>query len=251
MGGVISMIVTGTGVEDFPLRVLTIIKNPSDNAPWFLCELFVIQIVFFVCCSITANKKGKYALPSSLIISIPTIVIILLLKKFLIGSGYTWITPLYMFMFILGVFVRLKHLKPNMEKVLSVVSLLVFIVIVPYFDFHMEDTLRRDIIKLVASISFSLCTYLTIKNSYSYLSEHVTGFINYLGTHTLEIYVTHFCIIKVCVAPWINTNLINSFPLFLIIFLVSLPVGYLVIQVSNFLKIIPTLSLLLYGKEVK
>ena len=247
-GGLISLISMGSGVEDFPHRLLSIIKNPCDNAPWFLCELFVIQIVFFVFCAITSNKVGKYALPFSLILSIPAIVLLLELKKSLIGLGYNWITPQYLFMFILGVFVKLKQLKPNLEKVLSVVSLLVFIVVVPFFDFNMENSLRREIIKLIVSISFSICAYFTIKNSYHILVKQVTSFVNYLGSHTLEIYVTHFYVIKISVLPWIITNGINSFPLFLIVLLVSLPVSYLVIQVSNAFKLIPTLSLLLYGK---
>lgn len=246
-GGVILLLFKDLAITELPQRLLDIFKNPSDDAPWFLFELFFIQVVYYICCALFKDK-GRWMLSVGLMLVVVVITGLMLIKMRYIGHGYNWIEPNYFLLFVMGHFAQTLEWKDKWGKPVTLVCFITFLLIFPYFDLHAEGMIRKTIIKSIASATFSVFVYLIVRESYSSIKNWITTFVNYLGTHTLEIYLTHSCVVAVCVKPLIDTSELNAIPLFMIVFLTSIPICYLVIKMSDVLKMIPAMSLLLYGK---
>lgn len=249
MGGAI-LLLSELTITDLPHRLLDILKNPSDNAPWFLFELFFIQLVYFVCCTLFKDRK-KWMLSAGLLLAAIIFAGLMLLKMRYIGHGYNWIEPNYLLLFVMGHFSQTIEWNQKWIKPIVLICFVIFLLVFPYFDLQAEGMIRKTIIKTIASASFSVFVFLIVRESYNNIKNRTATFVNYLGTHTLEIYLTHSCIVAICVKPLIDTTGLNAIPLFMIVFLVSIPICYLVIKMSDLLKMIPAMSLLLYGKPIK
>ena len=177
---------------------------------------------------------------------------LLLFKSRLLGIGdYTYISPDYLLLFIFGHFVQTYNIKEKYSLPLITLSFLLFVILVPYFNFWQSDTTNIRTVKILTSTLFSFAVYYMIKLQYSNFSYKVTRNVCYFGSHTLEIYVTHYCLIQICSSPWINTEAINPIPLFVIIFIMALPICLIVVFISEALKMVPGLSLILYGQIKK
>ncbi|UKK65183.1 acyltransferase family protein [Prevotella communis] len=252
MGGVLSMKLGQLNFLEIPKRLFVILKDPYIDAPWFLFELFFIQIIYYICCTVSSGCKNRLGLNASLLLSVPVIVILLLIKHRLIGSGYSWVNPMYLCCFIWGHMVQTySDIKINekLNMLIIFIAALFFFCIVPFYDFKMEPAYYREAIKLTCSVLFSLVAYAIVKHYYSNIPAKVQGLYNYLGTHTIEIYLTHFCVISICLKCCLDTSMINSIPLLLALYVISIPFALLTIKISDIIKAIPFLSLLLYGKK--
>ena len=122
----------------------------------------------------------------------------------------------------------------------------IFLFTVQYYKFGAGG--NEQVLKLICSASFSISAYFVVKSGYEFFSTRWTSPINYLGKNTLEIYLTHFFVVEICTFTWIDVSNVNAIPLFVILFLVSIPVGLLVVGMANVLKAIPYLSLFIYGR---
>ena len=234
-------------ITELPQRLLDVLKNPSDDAPWFLFELFFIQVVYYICCALFKDR-GRWMLSGGLILAVVVVTGLMLLKMRYIGHGYNWIEPNYLLLFVMGHFAQTLEWKNKWEKLIILICFITFLLVFPYFDPQAEGMIRKTIIKTIASASFSVFVYLIVRGTYYSIKKGTTTFVNYLGTHTLEIYLTHSCVVAVCVKPLIDTSELNAIPLFMIVFLASIPICYLVIKMSDVLKMISAMSVLLYGK---
>ena len=235
-------------ILELPSKLLSMLKYPSEDAPWFIFELFFIQVIYYLCCAICSKSKNKYSLPSVLIIAVFFVSGIILIKMKFFGSGYTWIEPQYCLMFVIGHMAQTIEWKPKYIKPVILLSFLLFIVTVPFFDFNAEGVIKKTAVKTITSVSFSMKAYLIIREQYSNIRERISTFINYLGTHTLEIYLTHSCLVAFSSVQWINTGAMNSIPLFMAVFILAIPISVLTIKITDIIKTIPLMPLLLYGK---
>ena len=250
-GGINTILFGSLDAIVWPERILEIIKDPTINAPWFIFSLFWIQVTYFVCCAVCEKAKNKNVLAIVLFSSVLIVTMLLFVKKQIIGSGFTWVWPGYLFMFLLGHFIQTLEIKLLIQKIITVLSLVLFIVSFPLFDFHSDNAMRMEAIKIISSMAFSLFAYYLAKNNYQMIMEKHSSFVNHLGTHTLEIYLTHYVIIRICCNHLIDTSMINSVPLFFMVLLLSILFCVLVISISGVLKTVPLLSILLYGKSYK
>lgn len=248
IGGGTLLIINNISLVDIWHKLLLNLKKPSVDAPWFIFQLFFIQIVYYLGCSICERTTKKYALPIVLLCSVPLLTGFLWLKKGFIGTGYVWINPEYLLLFVLGHIAQTNEINEKITKIGIFISFMVFLFTYPFFDFQSGDSLTNQLIRIVASISFSLAIYWLVKMHFSSINEKARYLINYLGTHTLEIYLTHFCIINLASYKWIDTGLMNSIPFFLVLMIASIPICLIVIVISDILKAIPAMSVLLYGK---
>lgn len=243
------MILNDIKIIEIGEKLLLNLKDPSNNAPWFIFQLFFIQIVYFICCALCSKATKKSTLPVFLLLSLPVVICVLYIKKCFIGPGYTWISPNYLLLFILGHLVQTFELKQRWYKIMALICFIIFVLVVPLFDFHSDLFLTRMIIKNITKISFSLFAYSLMRLEYQTINEHIKNGVNYLGRHTLEIYLTHFYLIIVFADQWIDTGLMNNIPLFIALFIVAVIISYLTVMVSEILKLIPAMSFLLYGKR--
>lgn len=226
-----------------------ILRNPSHGAPWFIINLFSIQFVYFLCCALCHKykEKGNLILPIVLLCSVPVVLGLLQWKKVLWGV----ITPGYLTMFILGHITQTFELKRQLVRPLIIVCFLAFLIIAPYYDVNMDNAKIREGIKLIASVFFSIFAYLIVKHVFSEIDVRVRRFVNYLGSHTLEIYLTTLMlgIHQIYLDPWIDTDTMNSITLFLIVLVLTIPTCFVVVKLSDALMTIPLMRLLLYGKR--
>lgn len=250
-GGLNTFLLSSSNTIAWQVWIIEIIKDPSKNAPWFIFSLFWMQVIYFACCAMCEKTKNKNMLTIVLLSSVLIVTMLLLVKKLYLGSNFTWVWPGYLFMFLLGHFVKMLEIKSLIQKIITVLSLALFIVSFPLFDFYSDNGMRMGVVKVISSMAFSLFAYYLIKNNYQVINEKFSSFVNYLGTHTLEIYLTHYIIIRIICNNLIDTSMINSIPLFFIVLFISIPVSVLVINISGVLKQVPLLSILLYGKPNK
>lgn len=234
-------------LNDTPSRFILIFRNP-DRSAWFLLFLFCIQIIFFICCATTSKAKHKYTRVLTLLLSAPVIVAILYLKKKLIGSDFTWVIPEYFLLFVLGYIAQASDSLKKFSIVVPLVGTIVFVFVVPLFDFSESGSTMMRLIKLLASTAFSVTSYTIVRYYYDVFYTKATIIINYLGTHSLELYVTQYCIIQICISPWLFVSNVNAIPLFVCVLIVSVPTSFIIIGISSVLKLIPGMQLLLYGK---
>lgn len=249
-GTIIPFLLCDISITDLPGRFLQIIQYP-DNSVWFLLFLFFIQVVYFICCALTANAKGNNTRLIVLLCSLPIVVLLLYIEKKFLGPEFIWISPEYLLLFIIGHIIQTINIKDSYVSPLIFFSFLLFVIIVPLFDFWQSNLFKIRVIKVLTSISFSLFAYYIVKMQYNNLNIKLTKYVVFLGTHTLEIYVTHYSIVQICMAPWLFTGTINTIPLFMIILLLSVPICFLVVFITEVLKKIPGLSLVLYGQVGK
>lgn len=248
-GAVITLSVSQIDILAIPERVLQILSNPSLNAPWFLFQLFFIQVIFFICCTLNSIVGNKIPLYLTFFISIPIVVILQWLSNRFLGVGGAWLSRTYLILFYLGVVAQSVEIKAGLIRPIVFICFLVFVLIAPLYNILSDNDVLKEIIKTISSITFSFVCYYIVKYKYQKTSPKVKNLINYYGTNTLEIYVTQFCIVTVCQSQWIETGTMNSVPLFLIVLIVSIPITYVVLKISEILKMIPYMSLLLYGKN--
>ncbi len=247
MGGVIPLFVNDLSFTEIPTRIYLFLQYP-DKSVWFLLFLFIILVIYYLCCTISNSLNYKWALPTLLLSTVPLLTVLSRLKDSFIGPAFTWCSPVYLSMFLMGHFVQTFTDSSNRSfKFLIPVSLCAFILIVHLYDFS-SPGVRMSIIKLICSSLFTLPFYLLIKSRYHCIGSSIQKAINYLGTHSLEIYVTHYYIIWISVGTLLDVDRMNAIPLFLIVLLVSFVVSYIVTFIAQALKAIPGMSLLLYGK---
>lgn len=103
-----------------------------------------------------------------------------------------------------------------------------------------------DAIRLV----IALCAFLIIMNVCKrYEGSVVSNHFSLFGRYTLEIYVIHWSLL-IFKPDWtINLNDYNSFWVFIIIMLLSLPIAYLCIGFSKVVEVSPKLRLLMFGRR--
>lgn len=248
MGGVIPLFVKDLSFTEIPTRIYLFLQYP-DKSVWFLLFLFVILVIYYLCCAIFNSLKNKWVLPTLLLSTVPLLTVLLHLKDSFIGSAFTWCSPVYLSMFLMGHFVQSFSESSNQSfKVIIPVSLCAFILIVPLYDFS-NPGVSMSVIKLVCSSLFTWPLYFLIKSKYDCIGSGIKKAINYLGTHSLEIYVTHYYIIWICVGTWLDVDRMNAIPLFLIVLLISFVVSYAVTFIAQAIKAVPGMSLILYGKQ--
>lgn len=241
-GGVISVLLNGADMRELPERLLLILQYP-DRGAWFLIHLYIIQILYFICCTIHNSCNNKYMFYiSALLVSG---IVCILLKNY--GVLYRWIKPEYVALFFIGhIAQRINWTKLFFYINPIILSCLIgFTIIAPKFDF----TESGMTIKLLCSIFFSLFMYLLVRTEYDNIPARVTRRVNFLGKNTLEIYLTHYYFVILCVTPWINSEIIKPIPLFTIVLFLSVIICFLVVVMADCLKFIPWLSLILYGKS--
>ena len=219
-GGVVVVVLNENSMSVIPIRFVEILKYPDHGAPWFLLHLFFIQLVFFLCCALTKRGNINKIRTVVLLLSVPLILSFLYFKSFFI-EGYTWIDPVWLLLFILGSIIKKIEINDRMARLIVVFFFTVFLIFVPHYDYQMKDFVERNLIKMITSVTFSIFAYELIKVSYDKIGNIEKKVINYLGTNTLEIYVTHFLLIRIVAHPWVETGTMNAIPLFLILFLVS------------------------------
>jgi fucose 4-O-acetylase-like acetyltransferase len=98
------------------------------------------------------------------------------------------------------------------------------------------------------SISFSIAVFYVAKFAFSESGEWTRKILRILGTNTLEIYVSHYYFVQIYPRPWIDARLINVIPLFVLVFLISIPVSLFIVKVACVFKKVPGLALLLFGQ---
>ncbi len=128
-GGGTLLIIKDISIIDIWQKLLLNLKKPSVDAPWFIFQLFFIQIVYFIGCSICKKTSNKYTLPIVLLCCVPLLTGLLWLKKSFIGTGYVWINPEYMLLFVIGHIVQTCELNEKMTKLGIFISFMVFLII--------------------------------------------------------------------------------------------------------------------------
>lgn len=254
VGGVIRLTVNTINIGSFwwlPQRILSILRAPCLNAPWFLFSLFFIQQVFYICCALSNKTKQKYILPLLFLISAIIIKMLQSPVDALLGITYPYIPVNYLLLFYLGYLMQSTNLNVVISRVICFTFFLIFIIVTPIYDFFSTNDFYKDVIQLLSSITFSVFLYLVVKNKYEGINSIITKATNYLGRNTLEIYITHYSIIIVFSKPWIDVSGMNSITLFLLVMIVSVIVSYVVVTISKALKSIPYIPLILYGKQYK
>ena len=136
------------------------------------------------------------------------------------------------------------YIKPKYVDLTILVFFLIFAMTAPNFEFQSSNMLLKG----MSSVSFSVFVYLLVKKTCSSIEIKTKTLVNYLGQHTMEIYLTQFCLVQICSSQWIDTGIVNGIPLFMMV-LLSIPISLLVVKVSDVLKAIPAMPLLLYGKN--
>lgn len=246
-GLLVYSIVNTSCYSDIPSRFVDIFKQPDNQSPWFLLYLYCIQIVFFACCALSQKIRFKHARIFVLLASIPFVFVIMYLKNNYVTQFFVWISPDYLLMFVMGVFVQTYLYKACRSKYVIFLCFIGFVYFAPKYDFY-HYSYQMRIIKIIASISFSVAVYFITKSAYSELGEKTRKYIRILGTNTLEIYVSHYYFIQFYPQPWIEVGLMNVIPLFVIVLSTSLPFCLLIVKVANILKQVPGMSLVLFGK---
>ena len=249
-GVFIPVVLKDLNINEIPSRFILIFRNP-DRGAWFLLFLFCIQIIFFICCAITSRAKNRYTRVLTLLVSVPVIVVTLYLKKRIIGSDFTWVIPEYLLLFIFGYLAQASDSIRKYSISVPIIGFIVFVFVAPLFDFSESSSIVMRLIKLLASTAFSVTSYSIVRSYYGEIHKRATTIINYLGTHTLELYVTQYCIIQICASPWLSVSTVNVIPLFVWLILLSVPISFIIIGISSILKCIPGMPLLLYGEKYK
>jgi len=235
------VLLNGTDIRELPERLLLILQYP-DRGAWFLIHLYIIQLLYFIYCSIYNIYSSKFVFYTSALMILGIICVIFMNCELL----YRWLNPAYVAMFFIGHFTQ----RFNWDKIVYCINpiillcLIGFTLLSPKFDFS-ESMLM---IKLLCSIFFSLFMYLLVRSKYDYISDRVKRYVNYLGNNTLEIYLTHYYIVILCVTPWLNSEMMNAIPLFIIVLFISVVLCYFVAFIAACLKTVPYLSFILYGK---
>lgn len=252
-GGGILCLLGDISIADLPRVLFNLIRYPDQGAPWFIFQLFFIQLVYFIFCAFFSRCRSILLFHVALLFSVPLVFLLLFLKKEYLCQGFSLMNPGYLLMFILGHITQQSHfaqINNRYTRILTFIIFSLFIIIVPIFDFHSDSLIKGEGLKIITSFLFSVFAYLLIKNNYPF-SFKLNMMMNKLGTHTLEIYLTHFCLISVFATPWIETDSIQCIPLFLLVLLTAIPICYLAIYLSIVLRRIPFLSILLYGKKAE
>ncbi len=246
-GLVIYSIVNSVHYSDIPCRFVEIFSQPDNQSPWFLLYLFCIQIVFFVCCALSAKSRIKYARLFVLFTSIPVVFTVLFLKNKFVTPYFVWISPDYLLLFLLGFLVQTYTNNDNRVKYVVLLCSIAFIYYAPQYDFYHYSSQMR-IIKIIVSISFSFAVFYVAKFAFSESGEWTRKILRILGTNTLEIYVSHYYFVQFYPQPWIDAGLINVIPLLVLVFLISIPVSLFIVKVACVFKKVPGLALLLFGQ---
>ncbi len=246
-GLVVYLVFNTSCCSDIPCRFVEIFRRPDNQSPWFLLYLFCIQIVFFVCCALSTKIRYKYTRLFILLVSLPFVAAIMYLKNNYVTPFFVWISPDYLLIYIVGVIVQTYSPKESRFNFVVLLCFIAFIYFAPKFDFYHYSYQMRAI-KIIASISFSIVVYYIVKTTYSGIEGRVLNNLRILGTNTLEIYVSHYFFIQFFPQPWIEIGLLNVIPLFVLVFLVSIPLSLFVVKVAYILKQVPGMSLVLFGQ---
>jgi len=245
-GGITLLLNKQVGGADYVTNYLQILKYP-DQSMWFLLFLFFMQLVFFVCCALSGNIKKKIIRTMIILLSVVGVAAIRILKGLFV-EGYTWIFEDYYLLFCLGFFVQKMKWDSKLMKSLVFICFLLFVAVAPLFDFNQGGEYTMRMIKIVSSASFSVVLYYILVSTWNNISIRMSKLLAFLGTHTLEIYVTHYALAIMLVTPLIDVSMVNGIPLFFAVMAVSIPLCCLVIKISDVFKTIPLLAFLLYGK---
>ena len=245
------LITNDLSLSEFPNRLLEIIKYPDHNAPWFILELFFIQLVYFICCALNMLFKGRRTILWILfVLSVPSVVIVNKFVGNIFEGAFAYINWIYLLLFYIGHIMQTQEI--NNEKTQGIIAfggLVVFIALQSSFSFS-DKSLLNMVLKGVLSLVFSICAHYSVRIACDIVSKDIKKTLNFIGKHTLEIYVTHYYIVIVFPYQWIATTDMYAVPLFMIVLVVVLTfVIPLVLLLSETLKNIPFLSLLLYGKS--
>lgn len=246
-GLVVYSVINKSCYSDIPWRFVEIFRQPDNQSPWFLLYLFCIQIVFFVCCALSANIKWQYSRIFFLLVTLPFVTAILYFKNNYVTPFFVWISPDYLLIYILGVIVQTYLYKEYIFKYVVLLCFIIFVYYAPKYDFYHYSYQMRAI-KILASISFSIIVYYVAKTVYCELGEIIRKNLRILGTNTLEIYVSHYYFIQFFPQPWIEIGLLNEIPLFFMVLGSSIPLSLFIVKVTYILKQVPGMSLVLYGQ---
>lgn len=221
-----------------------------DKGAWFLINLFCIQIVFLLCCFVSQNLTDRFSslknncLLAELIVCIP-----LVLTFFVLGHGNvmsSYFSLIYSVSFFTGYFLHSFLGNANLNRFFHLLFFLIFIAAVPYF--HFADS--PNWLKMLIGICFSLFFIPSCKRyTEEFPNDYVGSLFKLLGKNTIEIYLLHFWIIKFFDTPTINLTDFSPFLIFIFLFLFATALSLVIMYVARFLKFVPYLSLLLFGKK--
>lgn len=225
------------GIYDYSLMAISLLKHP-DEGLWFLIVLFCIQIYYYIACLIGNLLKRFNMKFSGDIIGMFFVLSVLTIVTRYIGTSQ-YISLQYTLMFFVGCFILKFRILDN--AFINAILLLIFAIIVPYYDFISSPTIFRIFTGIFASLPIIHICKVTAESS-----GRVSPFLNF-GRHSLEIYATHYCII-LGFKQGIRIESLSPIALCLLLFILSCVLCYLITQFSSILCKNKYLALFLYGK---
>jgi len=227
-----------------------LIQEMLNPGLWFLQMLFFIYIIysFYYLLSKSLNSGSKIGIDVLLLLSS---VLILGFIYFLTKNHWILTFLLNYSFFMIGVFLSkfnsLKKLIDN--KFLASLTLLIFLLIVGYYNFKEEDLLVMKLVKVIISITAIIIFYFIFRHLE--IPILLDKYICKMGQSSLIIYVTHFSFVSILNSDFLIPKEI-SFPLLL---LILMPISVILMTfcraIGNIISIFPSLNLLLYGVRNK
>lgn len=217
-----------------------LVKQP-DTGLWFLITLFIIQINFLIVALV-----GNYYRKNRFIAESLSIVFVLLVCM---GGAFLTNMPLYFdvtdnFAFFAG-YLFMKYVNSKrVPQILFPILLVMFCMLCGLYDFNTT----RFYLKLAIAMPISILILEVSQNIELHGYKSIINIFTRLGRHSLEIYATHFYIIKL-VFDKVDVANIRPIPLFLLLAVVSIALSYITIAVASVLSKTPYVGFLLYGKR--
>lgn len=217
---------------------------------WFLQMLFLIYVFFsfYYLLSKKFNSGSKIGIDFLLLLF--TILILGFVYFFTKNHGILTFLLNYSF-FMIGVFISkfncLKELIVN--KFLSSLILLIFLLIVGFYNFKEQDLITMKLLKVIISITAIISFYSVFKklNIPNWLDLYLCN----LGQNSLIIYVTHFSFISLLSPIILIPNNISVQLLLIILIPISIIVMSFSIVIGNIVSIFPYLNFFFYGVRNK
>lgn len=236
--------------KDYSITKLVSVALHQFKEPglWFLLMLFKIFIAYVPFHLLSSYLKFSL-IKDLLLITITMVLILVIGKLFNFSGGLTFLLN-YTF-FMMGVLLdKHKVIKEIiLKKWFFIISLIVFVTVVSFYNFNLSHIVSMKIIKLIAAtfaIVFLYNASIKVK-----LPEFLDKFLAKLGKWTMVIYTTHFVffyLIPSNVYFPLNTH---TFLLFGLVNTVVVIFIYLCLGIGFVAQFFPFIDFLLYGKIIK
>lgn len=182
-----------------------------DTGYWFLFSLWTICIVHglasFISEKITNNDKAKVV-----VISVCYILVMVLLVGIAVAFGFSFLCikltlyyiPFFYLGFLFGRYQKnifISNNAMNLVEICTAMMLVIYFYLLSRFNlYEMSEGIKEIAIRAIASLFGCAAICAIIANLYSSKSK-VSIFLQYVGKHSLEIYLIHYLLLSI-----ISTN---------------------------------------------